>query len=365
MPTSLRDQLARTKRILIIRPSALGDVCRSVPVLTSLRAAAPAARIDWLVQDSFLDAVIAHPMLDGVVPLPRSRLRHWATPTGAIDALRWLGTLSRARYDLVIDAQGLLRSAGFALATRAPVRIGYANAQERAGFLYTHAPRVPLDRHSVDRMCALLEPLNVAPVLDMRLYAPPGAWDRVSKSLELDASEPYAVLAPTSRWPGKRWSIDRFTELTTALLASGTITRAVIVGAAGERAQCAPLIDASLRDARIVDAVGKTSVGELMALIERSALVIANDSAALHMGVGFARPIVALYGPTDTARVGPWQRDASVIQHIKPCEKLDHKNESLGRGLMERISVAEALDRSLAALNATTPAPTPTLATAT
>ncbi len=349
---SLNPLLAGARRILIIRPSALGDVCRSVPVLASLRAALPAARIDWLVQDSFVDGVLAHPMLDGVLPLPRSRLRRWATPAGALDSLRWLSTLARGRYDIVVDAQGLLRSACFGLATRAPVRVGYSNAPEGAWLLYTHASRVALERHSVDRMCALLAPLGVPPVLDTRLYAPRGAWERVRQTLGLEHAERYVVLAPTSRWPGKRWRIERFGEVASALLNSGSVARVVVVGAGGggERSQCAPIFDASSRDARVIDGVGRTSVGELMALIEHSALVIANDSAALHMGVGFDRPIVALYGPTDTARVGPWQRESSVIQHVTPSDRLDHKDEPLGRALMDRISVQEVIDRALTSL---------------
>jgi heptosyltransferase-1 len=342
--------LARARRILIIRPSALGDVCRSVPVLASLRAAMPAAHIDWLVQDTFADAISAHPMLDGVVPLPRARLRNWASPQGVFDSLRWLRTLRRGHYDLAIDAQGLLRSAIFAIATGAPARIGYANAQEFAGLTYTHAPRIAIDRHSVDRMCALFGPLQIEPIFDTRLYTPSGAWERVATSLSLGAREPYCVIAPTSRWPGKRWPIDRFAKVAAALLDSGRVSRIVVVGSPGERAQCAPLFDQAAGDTRVVDGVGRTSVAELMALIQHSALVIANDSAAIHMAVGFDRPMVALYGPTDIRRVGPWQRDASVIQHIQPSDTLNHKDEASGRELMARITTPEVIERVLSVL---------------
>ncbi|MBX9736651.1 MAG: glycosyltransferase family 9 protein [Phycisphaerales bacterium] len=342
--------LARARRILIIRPSALGDVCRSVPVLASLRAAMPAAHIDWLVQDTFADAISAHPMLDGIIPLPRARLRRWASPQGVFDSLRWLRTLRRGHYDLAIDAQGLMRSAIFAIATGSPARIGYANAQEFAGLTYTHAPRIAIDRHSVDRMCALLVPLNIAPVFDARLYSPPGAWGRVSAALALNTAEPYCVIAPTSRWPGKRWPIDRFASLARSLLDSGRITRVVVVGSPSERPQCAALFESTAGDARVIDGVGRTSVAELMALIEHSALVIANDSAAIHMAVGFDRPMVALYGPTNIRRVGPWQRDASVIQHIQPGDTLNHKDEASGRELMARITTLEVIERALSVL---------------
>ena len=86
-----------------------------------------------------------------------------------------------------------------------------------------------------------------------------------------------------------------------------------------------------------------------MALVESSSLVIANDSAALHMAVGFDRPMVALYGPTRVDRVGPYGREADVIQHVTPSDRLDHKDGAAGRALMERIGVEEVVSRATAA----------------
>jgi ADP-heptose:LPS heptosyltransferase len=94
----------------------------------------------------------------------------------------------------------------------------------------------------------------------------------------------------------------------------------------------------------VVDLVGVTSVGGLMAAVERAAIVVANDSAALHMAVGFDRPLVALFGPTRIDRVGPYGRAGDVIQKLQPGERLDHKDDRLGRGLMERITLEEVLD---------------------
>ncbi|MBX3361299.1 MAG: glycosyltransferase family 9 protein [Phycisphaeraceae bacterium] len=115
--------------ILIIRPSALGDVCRTVPVLASLRSAYPETRIDWLVQDSFADAISGHPALSGVVPFERGRLGKDLKSIRPASTIRFSAgcVLSSAT---VIDAQGLFRSGMLALATGARRRVGYANAQE-------------------------------------------------------------------------------------------------------------------------------------------------------------------------------------------------------------------------------------------
>lgn len=160
--------LISPRRILIIRPSALGDVCRSTPVLVSLRQAFPDAHIDWLVQDVFADAISAHPALTQAIPFPRARLARWWTPGGVAAAAHLISSLRAARYELVVDCQGLARSGFLARATAAPVRVGHADAREAAWLAYTH--RVPPTLagapalHTVDRMLSLIEHLGVPPV---------------------------------------------------------------------------------------------------------------------------------------------------------------------------------------------------------
>jgi heptosyltransferase-2 len=160
------------------------------------------------------------------------------------------------------------------------------------------------------------------------------------------------VLAPTSRWLGKRWPAERFATLTQALLGEGAVEAVAVVGSGTERDQVEPVIRLAERDPRVIDLVGKTGVGTLMATIERSSLVVANDSAALHMAVGFDRPMVGLYGPTQIDLVGPYQRESDVIQAIGPPDggKNRHKDEDLGRKAMEAIGtdrvIAAAIERT-------------------
>jgi heptosyltransferase I len=334
------------RAILIVRPSALGDVCRSVPVLVSLRRRFPRARIDWLVQDSFVDAVAAHPDLIArggrALPFPRRELRRWYTPAGAARALRWMnGALRAARYDLVVDAQGLFRSGLFSWWTRAGVRVGYAGAPEHASIFYTRRIDAPMSLHAVERMLRLVEGAGAEPVRDMRLYTP--ARDRaLAASLGLD-NRRYVLLAPTTRWASKGWAPERYAELAERLLddRTGGVDTVAVVGTAGERGQIAPLLDRAAKDTRFVDLTARTSVGQLMALVESAALVVGSDSAAVHVAVGFDRPLVALYGPTDVSRVGPYRRESCVVQNVGPGDRLDHKDPA-NRALMDRITVDDA-----------------------
>ncbi len=344
------------ERILIIRPSALGDVCRSVPVLVSLRRRYPSAWIDWLVQDSFASAVAAHPDLSGVLPFPRRRVavkNLWRR-----DARRTLRellrTLRAGKYELVYDFQGLGRSGFFAWMTRAPERIGFADARE-LGFLGVNRRfKIRTQMHTVDRMLALLEASGVPAHRDLRLYT--SAEDRDSLSERLRGLR-FAVVAPTSRWTGKRWPAERFVELTRALLSRGGVERVAVVGSGAEREQIAPMIELAQRDHCVVDLIGATGVGSLMATIEASALVVANDSAALHMAVGFDRPLVGLFGPTRLELVGPYRRDADVISAppapgVIASEKNRHKHEDAGRAAMEAIPTARVIEAAIERLDA-------------
>ena len=335
-------------RILLIRPSALGDVCRTVPLAASLRAAWPEAQLDWLVQRGFEEAVAHHPAVSNVIGFPRREIalgRLWRT-SARRTLTELLKALREARYDLVIDAQGLARSGFFAWATRAKRRVGFGDARELGWAGLTQRVRAPRNAHTVDRMLALIEALGVPALHDLRLYT--GETDRQVIQARLGPVRS-AVLAPTSRWPGKRWPAMRFAELAEQLLEQ--VDRIVLVGARAERDQCAQLIEHFASDERVLDLIGKTTVGELMAVIERSAIVIANDSAALHMAVGFDRPLVGLFGPTQIERVGPYGRAHDVIQATPPAPGISHKHDQRGAHAMGQISVAVVVEAVLQRLD--------------
>jgi heptosyltransferase I len=349
------------RNVLMIRPSALGDVCRSVPALVSLRKAFPEARIDWVVQDAFAGAIEAHPDLTNVVHFPRSRLAAWwRNPARFAEAAKWLNRLRLAKYDLAIDFQGLSRSGIMTGATFARRKIGLQTAREFAWVAYNQRVR-PKSVHTVDQMLELVEALGIEVVRDMRLYVPPRAaqwWrdQRASDGLEAPR-EPYAVIAPTSRWLSKNWPIERFGQILVPLLKRG-FARLAIIGSPGDVPKIQELMaDASVK--RLVDAgvvvnlAGKTDIAQTMSVIEGAGLVIANDSAPLHMAVGFDCPMVGLFGPTHPDLVGPYQRESSVVRGYaaRPGENINFKDESLGDQLMRLISTTAVLQKVDQVLN--------------
>jgi len=313
-PTTDAPQNNPPERVLLIRPSALGDVSRTVPCLVALRHALPHAHIDWLVNASFADAVAAHPMLDGVVPFDRQHPR-------AIPAL--LRRLRAQRYGLVVDLQGLARSGLFTRATGAGRRIGFANAREGAWLAYNEKHALPRSLHTVDRMRGLLDAAGFPGPADLTLYVPAAAalavagvtaaWDG-----NLDGG--YACLAPTARWGCKCWPVERFAAVGADALSTGRVDRLVVVASPrerdGVRGAFADALPAGLRDRVLYP---DTDVGTLMAWIAGARALLGNDSAALHLAVGLNRPTVSLFGPTDPARVGPcrWTPDTvPAAKHV-------------------------------------------------
>lgn len=346
-------------RILIIRPSALGDVCRSVPVLVSLRRAFGDTVIDWVVQDSFVDAVRFHPALNEVIPFRRKGFSSWWwKPATTKELWTWSHDLRKRNYDLVVDCQGLFRSGLITAATGAAMRIGDRNARELAWLAYNERVECDPKAHAVERMLALLKPLDIEPVRDMRLYVSEIDslwWAERMRELGI-ANGNYAVLAPTSRWASKRWPIERWRELMNPLRGMG-IERCVVIGAPGEEEQVAPLVNGVNESAAqgCIDLAGKTSISQTMAVIAGSSVVIANDSAPLHMAVGFDVPCVALFGPTDPAVVGPYEREESVVQAQSARDALksgkNYRSAGVDDSFMRAIGVEDVVKKLEFVLN--------------
>ena len=303
------------ERILMIRPSALGDVGRSVPALATLRAAYPDATIDWLVRDTFIDCVRHHPMLSEAVPFPRKALaktgRSWKVTR---QTLAWLNHLKRRRYDVVYDLQGLLRSGIFAGWTRAKRRVGFREAAELGWLGYNVRYSLDVKMHTVDRMVGLLEADGLKPVHDMRLYTceEDRNWAEAFCAKAGLGDGPYAVIAPTAMWKSKQWPIDRFGLLAARLRGEG-MAGVVMVGSPADVVGTRELAEKG-----VIDAVGQTSVGQLMALIQRSELTVSNDSAALHLAVGLGVRCVGIFGPSDPGLAGPYRYDVGSIAAPNP-----------------------------------------------
>ena len=252
------------KRILIIKPSSLGDVIHALPVAAELMRGIPDARIDWVVGSPFRDILEGNPDIAGLIPFDRGLLKGGRA---AKDLVAFVGELRRERYDLVIDLQGLLRSGLMAAACRAERRAGFANAREGAPFFYTDRVRVPdINIHAVDRYLLALRHLGV-PVGDRPLFRiatgpeDEGQADALIRAAGIAEGEPFAAFAPSARWETKRWPASNFLELARRLRRERGL-KALFVGSAGDRGLFGGLDISGLEDSF---AFGRTTLKGLAA----------------------------------------------------------------------------------------------------
>ncbi len=340
---TLSVRMARTSgRILLIKPSALGDICRSMPVLASLRGAFPESAIDWVVQEEFVDVVRGHPDVAQAVAFPRNRWRKWWNFRVMQEALGFGQKIRSNKYSLAVDLQGLFRSGWILHSTHAQRRVGWKAAPEFAWLGANERYRRRGGPDATEIMLALLEDAGVPPIRDAKIEVPSdavAAW-HVRRNA-LPRQEPYAVLAPSSRWKSKRWPAERWKVLAERLMARGM--QVVMVGAPGESEQ---IRNAMPRDGA-TDLCGVISVGQWLAAIQGASIVVANDSAAVHAAAGLGRALVGIYGATDPAAVGPYRRSESVVAPpgVAPSDPHAYRDDRLVQR-MELVSV-EAVERKV------------------
>jgi lipopolysaccharide heptosyltransferase II len=217
--------------------------------------------------------------------------------------------LGRGRFDLVIDLQGLFRSGWLAAATRAPARVGFANAREGAWLFYTHrvATGSP-EQHAIERYLTLAQALGCerGPV---EFHFAVDDADRAAVAALTPAR--YAVLLPGANWVTKQWPVERFAALVGPLRERFGLD--CVVAGGPETSALAARIDGA------TDLAGRTNLRQLVALLERAALVVANDSGPMHIAAALGRPLVTPFGPTNPVRTGPYRRLDSVVRVDIPC----------------------------------------------
>ena len=345
------------ERILLIKPSSLGDVILALPILDGLRRRYPSAHIAWLVANPFVELIDPHPALDEVIPFDRKRFgrlgRSWRV---TVEFVRFIASLRRRRFDLVVDLQGLFRSGFFARACGAGVRIGPSKGREAAWIFYTHRfPVATLESHSLTRMWAASELLGFGDApMTFRL---PITDDDRSCAMQLltdagiDMDRGYAVVCPEARWPTKVWPADRFGAVIDRL-AEARALPAVLVGSASAGEICRAVAAAAASGP--INLAGKTTLRQAAALIERARLVLTHDSGPMHMADALGRPLVALIGPTNPVRTGPYSQPDAVIRADLPCmpcyiKRLDRCPQN--HACMKDLNVDDVADAAMAALD--------------
>lgn len=297
----------------IVKLSSLGDVVHALPLAPALRRAFPRARLSWLAEARESAILRGHPDLDEIVVMDtrgwRRLLRAGALSRFSAEVRRARRRLRDARFDVVIDAQGLLKSALLVHWTRADLRIGFGTAWSReplAALSYNCRVDPPAAAaHVVDQYLALLQPLGVSPAPAVfSLPTSISAETRMDEFFAAWALKPrrdVVALNPGAGHPDKRWPLSHFHALARGLLERGL--RLVIVWGPGE-SDLAHAIHADLPPGAVV--APPTDLDDLLALLRRSALLVTGDTGPLHLAAALGRPTVAVFGPTSPERNGAY-----------------------------------------------------------
>jgi lipopolysaccharide heptosyltransferase II len=376
---------AEFSRVLLIKPSALGDVVHTIPVLVKLRARYPQARIDWLITPENAEIVRCHPALSNVVLFARrdfaKRGQRWRAFLSFFGLLK---QIRRAKYDLVIDMHGQVRSAFFALISGARVRIGFdrpikrtltisaehdlknvpshgwRGAREGSWIAYTHRIPIPtLDVHAIDRYLWVGELLGFddnPPDLTIHLSSETiRNVERLLKEKDVGPSQPLVVLVPGTIWETKHWTIEGFAGVARQFLRDGFAV--ALAGTKRDQPRCREIAAAA---PGACDLSGQTTPADLAALIRRAEVAVTNDSGSMHVAASLGKPMVSIFGPTNPVHIGPYERPESVVRVDLPCSPCNYRRLSqcpFGHACMKQVTSAMVVERVRKILSTAKPHP--------
>ncbi|MEN8126179.1 MAG: glycosyltransferase family 9 protein [Planctomycetota bacterium] len=303
------------KNILIIKPSALGDIVHALPVLPSLRAAFPQATLTWLVRNEFAPLLECTEGLDEILLFDRKGMAKWFCCPRAFRQFReFKKQLRKRQFDLVLDLQGLFRSAVFAKMTGCKDRVGLKEAREFASLFYTHqVDRPAASVHILDYYFAALKDIDVEDFLpECKLTPPAAARDSIREKLASRQLAPkkFLVVIPSSAHAYKCWPAEQFAKLAEAFHRQhGWAT--VVVGTQSEGSY-AKTIQANAASP-VIDFTGQTTIPELVALFDQAGAVVSNDTGPGHIALATETPGVVIFGNTNPLRLGPYQRPECIV----------------------------------------------------
>jgi lipopolysaccharide heptosyltransferase I len=310
------------ERILIVKLSAIGDIIHTLPAVAALRRAYPEAWLAWIVERAGAGLLRGNPDLDELITVDT---RAWRANWWMGLRHAWYVTrhLRRASFDLCVDFQGLLKSALFTYLSGAPRRLGFPPQMCReplsAVFTNLHGPLVDPSRHVVDQLMQLLKPIGVA-TTERRFTIPLTEADehfaeRVWRELGLRSNVPVVMLYPGAAWATKRWGELNFARLSDALIRRFQV-RTLLTWGPGEE----PLIQRVVRATAYTPAIAPaTTLLQLAALIARCRAFVGGDTGPLHLAAAVGTPTVALFGPSNPQRNGPYGPGHVVLHQRLPC----------------------------------------------
>ena len=344
--------------LLVVRLGAMGDVIHTLAAVSALRTEFPKMRIGWIIEDRWSELLCAP---GAILSGPRSPQRPVVDFVHVIDTKRWRKSLLSRQtkreaglalhqvrdqhYEVVADFQGALKSAIFALMSQANAIFGFAHPREwPARIFYQHRVETS-GAHVIEQYLSLAEAVAGKPLTQSATTFPRDDRAEASIAKKISGlSENLVIINPGAGWGSKQWPAARFGEVARALSLSGLF----------------PLINFGPNEHQLAYEVHTTSNGvaqpiscsisELIALTRRARLFIGGDTGPLHLAAALQVPVVAIFGPTDPARNGPYGAKSAVLRNPASKTSLSHTRAPdaglLAISAAEVVSAARELLRS-------------------
>jgi lipopolysaccharide heptosyltransferase I len=321
------------KKILIIRLSSIGDVIHCTPVAKALKNAWPDCQITWLTGEVCADLIRYNPYVDECIVWSRERFEKYCRKCEFKKAWRmWrelMDIFSAKEFYAVLDIHGLFLTGLIASKIKAERIIGLKDAKELNSLFMTDTVK-PHGRHMIKRYMSILEPLGIfANGDDMTLVVPDKERKFAANFLRqagFKTGEKLTVLVPGTTWPSKNWSPEFFAK--TAALIAGDF-KSVICGGISE-IKIGHEIEARVSSS-LINAIGKTNLLEMAAILERASVVVAGDTGPLHMAAALRIPTVVIFGPSDPDCYRPLGDNSIALFHKQDCSFCHKQNCPKGK----------------------------------
>lgn len=333
------------KNILIIKMSALGDVMHALPCAAALRELYPNAKIRWIVHPQFAAFVPQPPYVDEVIYFDKQAFTKMPIKEKIKAFLHMRSFLRSFKFDLVIDLQGLFKSAVVAWMTGCKNKIGYNDMREGSGFISKAVHGANDKGHIVQQYLDVIRYLGSK--VEEPFFPMPELPEEKEKMQQLlkesfpkAVKEDLAVLVPGAGWVTKEWPAEYFIKLAQYLIKQGKYI--ILAGGKAEIEKCEQ-IEVALPKDEVLNLAAKTNLKELAALMGSVGLCIGGDTGPVHIAAAMDCRIIALFGASSGHRAGPYGKKVTIISTTEECAPCFKRKCPLNKNCMEKITVADVI----------------------
>ena len=306
----------KIKRILVLSRNNIGDCLLTTPMLRSLKRRYPRAHLAVSIPEANRDLLVCNPHVDEIVVRPRKT--SWAAKIG------FAGEIRRRNYDVIISLQE--KSMFYAWATfyaglgrNRLLTVSLEHRRTRPW--YRNLVPMVGEQHEVYKYLSIAESLDCSrersPVLE--LEPPEESQQRVEEYLafrEVDPDTRFIGINPGGSTDDKRWPEERFAAVADRLHRELGLP-IMIFGGPSDQNRASHIADLMKSPSLVI--AGRASLGDTAAYLERCQLLVTGDTGPMHMAVALAVPVVAMFGPTNPNKWGPFTKLRSVVRHEEPC----------------------------------------------